>query len=129
MQFGVLPTALNNRAPGFGSVEITRADHKIKLTNWPRWANIAKGDKPYPGWPVTVSDLPKSAYTLQTLTARTRCVAEVLDAEAKVLYSLRLTGNQFAAPVPGPGEYTVRFHDPATRYEEFHRRLEARPTN
>ncbi len=126
MQFGVLPTALNNRAPGFGSVEITRADHKIVLTNWPRWANIAKGDKPYPGWPITVVDLPKSAHHLQTLTARTRCVAEVSDAEGKVLYSLRLTGNQFAAPVPGPGEYTVRFHDPATRYEEFHRRLEAK---
>ena len=53
-------------------------------------------------------------------------MAEVSDAEGKVLYSLRLTGNQFAAPVPGPGEYTVRFHDPATRYEEFHRRLEAK---
>ncbi len=129
MQFGVLPTALNNRAPGFGSVEITRADHKIVLTNWPRWASIAKGDKPYPGWPVTVTDLPKSAYVLQTLTARTRCVAEVLDDENKVLYSLRLTGNQFAAPVPGPGEYTVRFHDPASRYEEFHRRLEAKTAN
>ena len=126
MQFGVLPTALNNRAPGFGAVEISRADHQITLTNWPRWASIAKGDKPYPGWPVTISDVPRSAYRLPELTGRTRCVAEVQDAEGRVLYSLRLTGNRFAAPVPGPGEYTVRFHDPATRYEEWHRRLEAR---
>jgi hypothetical protein len=54
-QYGVLPRALNDRAPGFGVVEFDKKLRHITMTNYPRWVDLAAGGKPFPGWPATVS--------------------------------------------------------------------------
>ena len=42
-QFGVAPNALNERAPGFGLVYFDKKARKIRLENYPRWADLSRG--------------------------------------------------------------------------------------
>ncbi|MEZ5355540.1 MAG: alkaline phosphatase D family protein [Bryobacteraceae bacterium] len=83
-QFGIKPAALHERACGFSIVELDRATHRIRMVNWPRWVDLSKaGQKPYPGWPVTIEQvdngLSKTKFSLR-LKRKTRGVVEVTDA-------------------------------------------------
>jgi alkaline phosphatase D len=82
-QFGIVPKALTERAPGYGVAVFDKAARKIRLTNYPRWADLSKGGaQPFPGWPITIDQmdnglngakwelrLPGSAAGLVTVTA------------------------------------------------------------
>lgn len=57
-QFGIAPSALNDRAPGFGLVTFDKAARKIQLANYPRWADLTQPNaKPYPGWPIVIDQM------------------------------------------------------------------------
>jgi alkaline phosphatase D len=57
-QFNVAPRALSERAPGFGIVVFNKSTRKIRLDNYPRWADLSKGNaEPYPGWPIVIDQM------------------------------------------------------------------------
>jgi hypothetical protein len=112
-RFGIVPNALNERAPGFGAVEFDKAARRITMTNWPRWVDIAKtGSKPYPGWPITIEDsqngLNGANFEL-TLPAKIDGVVEVFrGGEAVPILSWRLPSPTNRIRVWAEGEYIVK---------------------
>lgn len=130
----VEPKALHQRAPGYGIATFDRATRSITIANWPRWVDAAApGAKPYDGWPITIrqtdNGLPNKGWRLPRVAAPAmrQPVVQVLRG-TDVVYTFRLTTNAYAAPVPGPGRYTVRLFDPDSGVEKVFADLEASAT-
>ncbi|MCU0246579.1 MAG: alkaline phosphatase D family protein [Bryobacter sp.] len=116
-QYGVWPEFLNNRAPGFGSVEVFKDTRKMILTNHRRWDG-----QPFAGWPVTIhqkdNGLPKGPYFLPGVTVDfADPVVEVTNSEGGLEYCFRIQGKTFRPPVRREGRYTVRVFDPDKKKE------------
>jgi phosphodiesterase/alkaline phosphatase D-like protein len=117
---GAEPTALFDRAPGYGIVTFDRETRRITMANWPRWVDATEaGAEPYPGWPTTIDQtdngLPGSAWTLPEVSAPglTDPIVEVIDeATGERVYTFRIQGTSLEPPVRGPGTYSVRVFDP-----------------
>ncbi|MCY4596116.1 MAG: alkaline phosphatase D family protein [Bryobacterales bacterium] len=115
---GIEPTALFQRAPGYGIVKFRRTDRTIEFANWPRWINASEqGAKPYPGWPIQISQnesgLPR-AFTLPPIDAEgaTDPVVQVIDeSNGEIVFTFRIQGSAFTPTVRRPGSYTVRVID------------------
>ena len=115
---GIEPTALHQRAPGYGIVKFTRADRGIEFANWPRWVNASdEGAEPYPGWPIRIhqhqSGLP-SEFSLPPIDAGGAVdpvVQVIRESDGEVVYTLRILGSEFTPTVREPGSYTVRVTD------------------
>ena len=115
---GIEPTALHQRAPGYGIVKFTRADRGIEFANWPRWVNASdEGAEPYPGWPIRIhqhqSGLP-SGFSLPPIDAGGAVdpvVQVIRESDGEVVYTLRILGSEFTPTVREPGSYTVRVTD------------------
>jgi alkaline phosphatase D len=105
-KFGATPAALHERAPGFGTGEFDRATHRITLTNYPRY-----GDKPYPGWPVTIDQmdngLSKTKWAV-SLPESVSGLVEVLDGKGDLVYTFKLPRAVTTLPVWREGRYEVR---------------------
>ena len=57
---GKTPSALHDRAPGWGLLQCNPTDKTIKIDAWPRWAApIAPDSDQYEGWPVTLENIGK----------------------------------------------------------------------
>jgi hypothetical protein len=55
-QMGVEPTALYDRAPGYGIIRFHRRSREIVSELWPRWVDpSAPGAEQFPGWPITLA--------------------------------------------------------------------------
>ncbi|MSR75076.1 MAG: hypothetical protein EXS14_06380 [Planctomycetes bacterium] len=52
---GIEPTALHDRAPGYGIIRLAATTRSISVEAWPRHANPAGAGVPYPGWPVRLN--------------------------------------------------------------------------
>ena len=112
-RFGVAPSALNERAPGFGVVEFDKAARRITMTNWPRWVDIAKtGAKPYAGWPITIDESQNGLNGAQfelALPVKVEGVVEVFAAGAAVpVLTWRVPAATDRLRVWAEGEYTVK---------------------
>lgn len=114
-QFGVEPAIVNNRAPGYGIIELERTSRKITLTNWPRWVDPSQpGAKPFAGWPVTIHQLDNgingAPFELPLLTGLTpETVVQVIDESTRqVVYTVRASQKEMTPGVFGEGSYTVR---------------------
>ena len=86
-QFGVAPNALNERAPGFGLVYFDKKARKIRLENYPRWADLSLGkSQAYPGWPITIDQtdngLNGAKWELR-LTSKASGLVRVIDSATK----------------------------------------------
>jgi alkaline phosphatase D len=111
---GIEPTAINERAPGYGIVEFDRETRKITIANWPRWVDTSQpGARPYEGWPITINQLdngfPENGLVLQEVSSETDDpVVRVTDqATGNIVYALRIKGRRFTPRVRKPGKYTV----------------------
>ncbi len=113
-RWGREPAALHDRAPGYGIARFRRSTREVSLEAWPRWADPAGGELPYPGWPVRFKQergYGKQAWGyLPTLVVRATLdpVVQVLDPKGEIVYTLRINGDRFTPRVFGPGWYTVR---------------------
>jgi alkaline phosphatase D len=112
-RFGITPSALNERAPGFGVVEFDKASRRIIMVNWPRWVDVSKPDAmPYPGWPVTIDESQNGLNGAQfeiTLPAKVEGVVEVFAAGATTpVLSWRLPASTDRIHVWADGQYTVK---------------------
>lgn len=121
------PTALHDRAPGYGIARFDRRTREIGLAAWPRYADPVAGDGPYPGWPVTFAQVDNygrspAAYLPELVVSGMEdpVVQIVHDDSTEIIYTLRILGSRFTPPVYGTGTYTVRIGEPGTeRWQEF----------
>lgn len=104
-QFGIAPQALHDRAPGYGIVEFDRKTHRITLANYPR-----HGDKPYPGWPITIDQfdngLSKTKWRI-TLPSSVSGVVHVNKSTGERHYTVRLAAPTRSLAVWHEGSYTI----------------------
>lgn len=120
-RWGREPSALHDRAPGYGIARFRRSTREVSLEAWPRWADPAAGGEPYPGWPVRFQQ--QQGYGrlawgyLPTLVLKETAdpVVQVLDSAGEIVYTLRINGERFTPRVFGPGSYTVRVTEADTR--------------
>jgi hypothetical protein len=113
------PAELHDRAAGYGIARFNKTDRTITLENWPRWADPSKGDKPYEGWPVTVSQAEnygrKAAGYLPEIQVSgiTDPVIQVYNETIKeVVYTLRIKGDRFTPKVFNQSyKYTIKVSD------------------
>jgi alkaline phosphatase D len=115
------PAALHDLAPGYGIARFNRSDRRVRLEAWPRWADPAAGDEPYPGWPVEFDQLQGYGRTpagwlpeLRISGAEEPVVRIVDESSGEVVYTLRIQGDTFVAPVFAPGSYTAHVGEPGT---------------
>ncbi len=115
---GIEPTALHQRAPGYGIIKFDRTDRSIEFANWPRWVNASEpGAEPYPGWPIRIEQrengLP-TAFSLPAIDGNGLVdpVVQVIDeSDGEVVYTFRIQGTEFSPTVRAAGSYTVRVID------------------
>ena len=115
---GIAPTAIHQRAPGYGIIKFDRTDRGIELANWPRWVDASAPDaEPYPGWPIRIQQqqngLPDE-FSLPPIDAEgiEDPVVQVIDeSSGEVVYTLRIQGSAFTPTVRKAGSYTVRVID------------------
>lgn len=114
-QYGVEPAIVNNRAPGYGIVELEKATRRITFTNWPRWADPSQpAARPYAGWPVQIHQLDNgmtgAPYELPVVTGLSAdvVVQVVNEIGGHVVYTVRASSKELTPGVFQEGSYTVR---------------------
>jgi alkaline phosphatase D len=133
-QSGEQPNHLMDRSPGFGIIEFERARREITISLWPRIVDprspTARAAK---GWPIRIAQMDNGwsscAWELPPVRASGRndfCVEVRAEGAAQPLYTLRIKGDSFSAPVREPGIYSVRVFDPDEHFEQTHAGLRAR---
>ncbi|MFQ6130528.1 MAG: alkaline phosphatase D family protein [Armatimonadota bacterium] len=119
---GVEPSALHDRAPGYGLVKFNKATRKITIECWPRYADPTDPQaKQYPGWPLTIAQEDnygrKASAYLPTILApgEANPLVQVIDqADGEVVYTLRIRGSSYRPKVFKDGLYTVKIGEPGT---------------
>lgn len=101
------PTRENQNAAGYGLIKFNKQTRKIRMECWPRDVDVTKPDaKQFLGWPITVTQesnyaRPPRGYlpTIEVSNA-TEPVVQVIDqSNLEVLYTLRIRGESFDAPI------------------------------
>jgi len=129
-RWGREPSALHDRAPGYGIARFNRETREVSLEAWPRCSDPRSGGTPYPGWPVRfeqedgfggtrVGYLP----TLVVAGLENPVIQVVSEPAGDILYALRIPGRSFSPWVHQPGSYTIRIGEPGTGNEQLFRGL------
>jgi phosphodiesterase/alkaline phosphatase D-like protein len=113
------PADLHDKMPGYGIVRLNKAARTIEMECWPRFADPNDPSaKPYFGWPKTISQ--EDNYARQAVgylpminvSGIENPIVQVIDeADAAVVYTLRINGQQFRPKVFAAGRYTVKVSD------------------
>jgi hypothetical protein len=125
---------LRFRVTGYTIVRCNRETRKTTIAAWPRWVDpSASGAKPYPGWPITISQLDNGLWgaqweleRIETPGFRNPVVQVQSEASGEVVYTLRIEGQSFTPLVRQPGTYTVLAYDPDGFYRREWKSIEAR---
>ena len=131
------PNPLLDRSPGFGIIEFERASHGITISLWSRRTDPrSPRAKPEEGWPVHLTQMDNGwsscAWKLPPVRAgklRDFCVEVRPEGASQPLYTVRIKGESFAAPVREQGIYSVRVFDPDGKFEELRHGLRTQPAN
>ncbi len=105
------------RADGYGVVRFNKKDRTIRFECWPRFSDAKDGEKAqFPGWPITVSmkendgRVPTGFLPELVFEKSENPVVQVISEETgEILYTLRIQGKRFKAPVYSEGKYTVKY--------------------
>lgn len=115
------PSLLHDLAPGYGIARFDRATRRVRLAAWPRWADPAAGEAPYPGWPVEFDQREGYARTpaaylpvIEVSGMRDPVVQVVEERSGETIYTLRIAGTSFRPPVFAPGRYVIGVGEPGT---------------
>jgi hypothetical protein len=109
-------------APGYGIVRFERESRQIVFENWPRNVDPDSPQaKTYSGWPLKFQQLENDgrkavAYlpTLKFKGIKNPVVQVVEEKSGEVVYTLRISGDEFRPPLYNPGIYTIRCGEPGT---------------
>lgn len=108
------PDRSNAKGSGYSLIYFNKKQRDITFENWASNANIAKGDKPFEGWPITIkqkdNDGRKQDGTLGTITVEgvEHPVYQVISEDSgEILYTIRAQGSTFSPPVYAAGKYTL----------------------
>jgi len=111
------PLELNDKMPGYGIVRMNKQDRTITMECWPRYADPVK-DSQYEGWPKTISQFDnynrKAFAYLPAIKVEgiENPVVEIVDEQtSEVVYSLRISGNEFKPKIFEQSSYTVIVKD------------------
>jgi alkaline phosphatase D len=125
---------LDDKASGLGLVRFDKKNRRITVECWPYLADVSKTGTQMPGWPMTVDVLDNyarkpAAYlpTLEVSGVQNPVVQIVDEANAEIVYTLRIAGQKWRPPVFAPGRYTVRVSEPETRRETVRKGVIAGP--
>jgi hypothetical protein len=114
------PLALHDRAPGFGFALFDKRAREISLTNYPRFADLAKPSaKPYQGWPIKIRDedngLSSAAYFIELKSPADGVVEIIEEASGQLAYCWRTPRPLAKFRVWKPGKYSIRNGKKVTR--------------
>lgn len=130
---GIKPARLYDRATGYGIIRFNKKTRDITFECWPRQEDVSKPDaKQYEGWPVTVNifdnNNQSADYFLPVLRIKGMDdpVVRVSDDNGEILYTVRITGNEFQPGVYNAGTFTVSIGDPDTEKWETFKNLSSR---
>jgi hypothetical protein len=112
-RFGVAPRALTERAPGFGVVVFNKRTRKIRLANYPRWADLSTGSaQPFPGWPITIDQmdngLNEARWELRLPESVRGLVSVLPDGSDEPVLMWRTAGPVDRIPIWSPGVYRIK---------------------
>lgn len=120
-RWGKEPSALHDRAPGYGIAGFNRTTRNITFVAWPRWADPTRGEGPYPDWPVTFTQTenygrrPVAFLPTLKIDGLIDPVVQIVSEDSgQVVYTLRIRGNSFTPHVFESGSYTIRVGEPGT---------------
>lgn len=125
---------LRYRVTGYTILACERATRQTSIAVWPRWVDpSAPGARPYAGWPITIDQIDNglrgAAWALdriETPDFADPVVQVQEEASGEVVYTLRIRGNAFTAPVRNAGTYTVLAFDPDGDYHRAWKGVQAR---
>jgi len=121
---GIEPTALHDRAPGYGIVKFNKTTQEIKFECWPRYSDPeAYNAEQYPGWPVTFQmqdNYDRNAeFWLPPLLInglnRSPVVQVINEITGEIIYTLRISAVQYQPGVFEEGTYTIQIGEPGTK--------------
>ncbi|WDE98564.1 hypothetical protein PQO03_12010 [Lentisphaera profundi] len=104
-----------SRADGYGLVRFNKSNNKVTFECWPRFCDVRKGDSvQFPGWPISfqmeendgrkiVGHLPTLSFNIENPV-----VQVIEEATGEILYTRRIQGKEFSAPVYAQGKYTIK---------------------
>jgi hypothetical protein len=105
------------RADGYGLVRFKRSTREITFECWPRFSDSSQGDSAqFPGWPITVSQTANDGRQpvawlplLKFRDLQNPVVQVVEESTGEIVYTMRVTGQEFQPPVYRAGNYTVHY--------------------
>jgi len=112
---GELRKNRTSRADGYGLIRFNKSNNKVTFECWPRFCDVRKGDsEQFPGWPISfkmeendgrkvIGNLPLIKFDISNPV-----VQVIEDCTGEILYTRRIQGDSFAAPVYTKGTYTVK---------------------
>jgi hypothetical protein len=104
------------RAEGVAIARFNKSDRTVTFECWSRFADVNDGPTAqYPGWPMTFPLESNDArdpngcwLPEQTFDIVNPVVQVIRESDGEILYTRRIEGNQFRAPVFAPGSYTLK---------------------
>ena len=105
------------RADGYGVVRFNKKDRTIRFECWPRFSDAKDGENAqFPGWPITVSmkendgRVPTGFLPELVFEKTENPVVQVIsEVTGEILYTVRIQGKRFKAPVYSGGKHTVKY--------------------
>ena len=104
-----------DRADGYGLIRFNKSNNKITFECWPRFCDVSQGDsKQFPGWPISfkmeendgrqvLGHLPKLVFDVENPV-----IQVIEEATGEILYTRRIQGKEFTAPVYTKASYTIK---------------------
>ncbi|NBB80494.1 MAG: hypothetical protein GVY36_13805 [Verrucomicrobia bacterium] len=103
-------------ADGYGIIRFHKSSRRITFECWPRHSDVSLGDSAqFAGWPITIhqsqNDGRNAIGMLPTATFEYEnpVVQVIHEPTSEILYTYRIQGKSFTAPVYEDGTYTIRF--------------------
>lgn len=120
---GMKPSKLYDRVTGYGIVKFKRNNRDIIIECWPRWVDPSKKNaKQYQGWPITINQNdnynPKVFGYLPNIviTGMTDPVVQIINQNSdEIVYTKRISGNEFTPRVFEQGIYTIKIGELGTK--------------
>lgn len=133
---GHQPEILHDRATGYGMVTFNKTDRTIKTDCWSRFVDPTQGEAVQnAGWPITIKQednyarKPVAWLPKLQIANETTPVVSIYDANATLVYCVRLATSSFKPKVFAPGKYTIVVEDTDRKVKKSYEKIKAKERN